>query len=141
LVGAVHGAGMREKQAALVAREVLQMIRLEPLKDQFAGGLCLLDRKRLELGRALATQPSLLLIDEVAGGLTESEVEELLKIVQEIKSRGVSIVWIEHILMMLSEGVDRLLVLVEGSRLTCGDPSSVMDSKEVMECYLGAEED
>lgn len=141
LVGAVHGAGMREKAAALAAMEVLDLIQLAPDKDKFAGGLCLLDRKRLELGRALATQPRLLLIDEVAGGLTEKEVEMLLTIVKEIQRRGVSIIWIEHILMMLSEGVDRLLVLDEGRRLQCGDPGHVMNSREVMECYLGAEED
>ncbi|MBU1277112.1 MAG: ABC transporter ATP-binding protein [Proteobacteria bacterium] len=141
LVGAVHGAGMREKHAAPFAMEVLELIRLLPEKDKLAGGLCLLDRKRLELGRALATQPRLLLIDEVAGGLTENEVEMLLKVVKEIQHRGVSIVWIEHILMMLSEGVDRLLVLDGGRRLQCGDPRHVMNSQDVMECYLGSEED
>jgi branched-chain amino acid transport system ATP-binding protein len=141
LVGAVHGGGLSEKKARPVALEILDLIKLSPLKDRFAGGLPLLDRKRLELGRALATLPSLLLIDEVAGGLTEKEVEEIIRIVKEIQAKGVSIVWIEHILMMLSEGVDRLLVIVSGCHLQCGQPDVVMCSKEVQECYLGTDEE
>jgi branched-chain amino acid transport system ATP-binding protein len=95
----------------------------------------------LEIGRALATQPSLILLDEVAGGLTEGEVKQLLEIVKKISKRGVSIVWIEHILMMMSEGVNRLLVIAEGRWLHCGDPKVVMGSEEVLKCYLGAEEE
>ncbi len=101
----------------------------------------LLDRKRLELGRALATNPTLLLIDEVAAGLTEAEVEQVLKIVKQIQEKGITIVWIEHILMMMSEGVERLLMIAEGQQLLCGDPKEVMSSKEMLEAYLGVEED
>ena len=111
------------------------------MKDELAGGLPLLDRKTLELGRALATQPELILLDEIAGGLTEKEVREVLGIVRKIWEKGVTIVWIEHILMMMSEGADRLLVLSEGRWLQCGDPKEVMDSKEVLECYLGSEDE
>jgi len=105
-----------------------------------AGGLPLLDRKSLELGRALATQPRLILLDEIAGGLTEAETKEVIKIVKNIQQQGVTIVWIEHIMMMMSEGVDRLLVISEGRWLNCGNPDEVMCSEEVLECYLGAEE-
>jgi branched-chain amino acid transport system ATP-binding protein len=101
----------------------------------------LLDRKRLELGRALATRPDLILLDEIAGGLTEKEAEEILETVNKIWKRGISIIWIEHILMMMSEGVHRLLVIAEGGWLQCGDPKEVMNSTEVLECYLGAEEE
>jgi branched-chain amino acid transport system ATP-binding protein len=100
-----------------------------------------LSRKRLELGRALATQPDLILLDEIAGGLTEKEAEEVLETVKKIWEKGITIVWIEHILMMMSEGVDRLLVISAGSWLHCGDPKEVMNSEEVLECYLGAEEE
>jgi branched-chain amino acid transport system ATP-binding protein len=129
-----------EKKAMRKSDEILDMINLSSVRDNFAGSLSLLDRKRLELGRALATQPSLILIDEVAGGLTEKEVEQLLEIVKEIQQQGITIIWIEHIMMMMSEGADRILCIAEGKRMQCGDPSEVMCSKEVLECYLGEEE-
>lgn len=143
LVCAVHGGGLSERQAGSNVDELLELIGLYPQRNYIAGGMSLLNRKRLELGKALATQPSLVLIDEVAGGLTEKETEKLLQIVKKIQERGVTIVWIEHILMMMSEGgVDRLLCIAEGGRqLTCGDPEEVMCSPEVEECYLGVEED
>ncbi len=141
LVAAVHGAGIGEKSAKETIREILEITTLYPLKNHLSGGLPLLDRKRLELGRAMATRPSLILLDEVAGGLTEGEVGEVLQIVKKMQARGITIVWIEHILMMMSEGVDRLLVLSEGHRLNCGDPGEVMCSEEVLECYLGVEDD
>jgi len=141
LVAAVHGGGLRERQARGEIHDNLEMIGLFAKKNEFAGGLPLLDRKRLELGRALATRPSLILLDEVAGGLTEAETEQVLKIVKQIQKRGISIIWIEHIMMMMSEGVDRLLVISEGRWLKCGHPGEVMCSEEVLECYLGVEED
>jgi len=141
LVAAVHGGGISEKRARQNIWEILEIIALHPLKNYLAGGLPLLDRKRLELGRAMATQPSVILLDEVAGGLTEGEGAEVLQIVKKMQAKGITIVWIEHILMMMSEGVDRLLVLSEGHRLNCGDPGEVMCSEEVLECYLGVEDE
>ena len=141
LVGAVHGGKLTEKRARQRVYDILDLIGLLPLKDEFAGRLSLLDRKTLELGRALATQPDLILLDEIAGGLTEKEAGHVLGIVRKIWEQGITIVWIEHILMMMTEGVDRLLVISEGRWLQCGDPKDVMNSDEVLECYLGAEED
>ena len=143
LVCAVHGGGLSERQARGRVDDILELIGLYPQRDNPAGGMPLLNRKRLELGKALATQPKLILIDEVAGGLTEKESEHLLEVVKQIQKRGVTIIWIEHILMMMSEGgVDRLLCIGEGGRhLKCGDPGEVMCSPEVEECYLGVEED
>ena len=140
MVAAVHGGGLLEKKAKGKSDEILDLINLTSVRNSFAGSLSLLDRKRLELGRALASQPSLILIDEVAGGLTEKEVEELLAIVKEIQRQGITIIWIEHIMMMMSEGADRVLAIAEGKRLQCGNPSEVMCSKDVLECYLGEEE-
>ncbi|MBW1997716.1 MAG: ABC transporter ATP-binding protein [Deltaproteobacteria bacterium] len=140
LVAAVHGGGLREKEARSEIDDVLDLIGLEGHRHRLAGGLPLLDRKRLELGRALATRPSLILLDEIAGGLTEGEMGQVLKIIKEIQRRGITIIWIEHILMMMSEGVDRLLAIAEGKWLSCGNPSEVMNSKEVLECYMGAGE-
>ncbi len=141
LVGAVHGGKLSEKKAREEAHEILDLTGISALKTHVSGELSLLNRKRLEMGRALATQPSLILLDEVAGGLTEGEVRQILGIVRKISERGISIVWIEHILMMMSEGVNRLLVIAEGRWLQCGDPGVVMSSEEVLKCYLGAEEE
>lgn len=141
LVGAEYGANLKGKQASIVATEVLDFTGLLPKKDIFAGKLPLLDRKRLELARALATKPILLLIDEVAAGLAEAEVEDLLHTVKEIQQKGITIIWVEHILMMMNRGVDRLLVINGGKWLMCGDPKECMESKEVLEVYLGMEEE
>jgi len=141
LVGAEYGANLTGKQARIEATEVLDFTGLLAKKDIFAGKLPLLDRKRLELARALATKPTLLLIDEVAAGLTEAEVENLLQIVKAIQQKGVTIIWVEHVLMMLNRGVDRLLVINGGKWLMCGDPKECMESKEVHEVYLGMEEE
>jgi len=141
LVGGVHGGKLSEKRAREEAHEILNLTGMASLKNRVSGELSLLNRKRLEMGRALATQPSLILLDEVAGGLTEGEIRQVLEIVREISRRGISIVWIEHILMMMSEGVHRLLVIAEGRWLQCGDPKVVMSSEEVLKCYLGVEEE
>jgi branched-chain amino acid transport system ATP-binding protein len=140
LVGAVHGGGMSEKKARGKVLDILDLINLRHKKDILAGGLPLLDRKALELGRALATQPELILLDEIAGGLTEKEAHLVLGIVKKIWEQGMTIIWIEHILAMMSEGADRLLVITQGRFLKCGEPQEVMNSDEVMECYLGVED-
>jgi branched-chain amino acid transport system ATP-binding protein len=141
LVGAEYGAQLKGKEARALCTEILDFTGLMPKKDLFAGKLLLLDRKRLELARGLATKPSLLLIDEVAAGLIEGEVERLLEIVKAIQKKGVTIIWVEHILMMMNKGVDRLLVINTGQSLMCGDPTACMESKEVQEVYLGMEEE
>lgn len=141
LVGAMHGGGFKEKHTKEEVCQILELIKLYDMKDIPAGRLPLLHRKKLELGRALATRPELILLDEVAGGLTEGEVGEIINIVKKIQQSGVTIIWIEHILMMMSEGVDRLLVISEGQWLNCGIPEEVMSSEEVLACYLGSEDE
>ncbi len=140
MVAAAFGGGMSEKACLPKMNEILETTGLASLRHVFARKLPLLDRKRLEVARAMATDPSLLLLDEVAGGLTESEAGEVLAIVKQLQKQGVTVVWIEHILMMM-EDVDRVLVLDQGRNLMCGDPTSVMSSQEVLECYLGKEDD
>ncbi|MBO9343008.1 MAG: ABC transporter ATP-binding protein, partial [Roseiflexus sp.] len=95
--------------------------------------------KRLELARALATDPQILLLDETAGGLTEHEVHELLEIIRTIKGRGVTILWIEHILHALTAIVDRMILMNFGSKLLEGDPSTVLASDELKMIYLGVD--
>lgn len=137
LVGAVFGNNYSEKQAEELALYVLEETGLIDKAELLAGTLSLLERKRLELAKALATQPKILLLDEIAGGLTEHEVHELIKLIQRIRKKGVSIIWIEHIVHALLSVVDRLIVINFGEMLIEGDPQMVMNSAEVKEVYMG----
>jgi len=141
MVGGVCGQGLAEKDAGASAAEILENIGLSEKAELLAGSLGLLDRKRLEIGIALASKPDLLLIDEAAGGLTESEVASILDIVRGAKEKGVSIIWIEHVLQTMIEGTDRTLCVAEGRNVICGNPREVMDSPEVHAVYLGTEDD
>ncbi|MDR3364915.1 MAG: ATP-binding cassette domain-containing protein [Clostridiales Family XIII bacterium] len=139
LVGAVFGNGQSEKAAAAPAARILDEIGLGGRKRVFAGKLGLLDRKRLEIGIALAARPKVLLLDEAAGGLTESEVAEILAIVRRIKESGIGVIWIEHVLQTMMHGTDRVMLLAEGRSMVCGLPGEVMASREVEEVYLGVQ--
>ena len=141
LVGAVYGGGMRHGEAQQQCEKLLQKTGLHPKRNATAGSLPLLDRKRLELAKALATQPTLLLVDEVAGGLTEAEVEEVLEIIHTVRKQGVTVLWVEHIIMAMQKGPDRLLVVNFGSKLFLGKPEEAFKSKKVQRSYLGVEED
>jgi branched-chain amino acid transport system ATP-binding protein len=105
--------------------------------NRLAGSLTLLDRKRLELARTLASDPKVLLLDEVAGGLTEHECRDLIALIGEIRRSGVSIVWIEHVVHALLASVDRLLVLHNGAFIADGQPRAVIKRPQVAEIYLG----
>ena len=137
LVAAIHGRRQREAQVVDACGEILERTGLITFANRRAGMLNLLGRKRLELARALASAPRLLLLDEIAGGLTEAECAELVQLVQSIKQSGVTIVWIEHIVHALVAVVSRLVVLNFGRKLVEGEPRSVMASDEVREIYMG----
>lgn len=122
------------------AAEVLERTGLLAKADIVAGKLTLLDRKRLELARALATRPKILLLDEIAGGLTEGECAELVALIRALNTEGVTIVWIEHIVHALLSVVTRLVVLEFGKKIADGEPRAVMASPEVRRSYLGLEE-
>jgi branched-chain amino acid transport system ATP-binding protein len=141
LVGSVYGDHKSEKEAKIKALDIMAKIGLTEKKNWFAGKLGLLDRKRLEIGRALASNPKVLLFDEVAGGLTESEVGDILNLVKMVKEEGISVIWIEHVLKTMREGTDRVLCIAEGRNVICGIPEEVMRSKEVHDVYLGADEE
>jgi branched-chain amino acid transport system ATP-binding protein len=140
LVGASFGRpGRSDAEAADAAVAGLRRTGLLDQANRLAGSLTLLERKRLELARALATGPRVLLLDEIAGGLTEPEVQELVATVGELRSAGVSILWIEHIVHALVSVVDRLIAVDFGRKLIEGRPEAVLASPEVRDVYLGAE--
>ena len=141
LVAAVHGAKHSEHEGRNVALDALRLTELYDKREIRAGELTLLDRKRLEIARALGTQPKLLLLDEVAAGLTEGEVQDVMKMVADLKAAGYSIIWIEHVIQTMVESTDHLMCMAEGHQLLIGDPRPVMESKEVEEVYLGVEEE
>ncbi len=137
LVAAIHGRRQREAQVVDACGDILERTGLIGFANRPAGTLNLLGRKRLELARALASAPRLLLLDEIAGGLTEAECQELVRLVQEIKNSGVTIVWIEHIVHALLAVVSRLVVLNFGRKIVEGEPRSVIASDEVRQIYMG----
>jgi branched-chain amino acid transport system ATP-binding protein len=137
LVGAAFGTGQREAAGYDRCVAVLRLTGLLPRANQPAGSLTLLQRKRLELARALATGPRLLLLDEIAGGLTEPECRELVETIRTIHAAGTAIIWIEHIVHALLSVVSRLLVIDFGRKLAEGDPRAVMANPKVRAVYMG----
>jgi len=137
LVGATHGAGRAERAAYPACRRALELSGLAARANTRASTLTLLERKRLELARALATEPRVLLLDEIAGGLSEPEVQALVGVLREVRAQGVAIVWIEHIVHALRSAVDRLVAIDFGRTLMSGTPEAVMASPEVQRVYLG----
>ncbi len=139
VTAACFGGGQREEDAWATAVEVLEQTGLEPHANKPAGSLTLLNRKRLELARALATKPRLLLLDEIAGGLTDHEARELVDELKRIKAAGVTMIWIEHVVHALLAIADRLFVINFGCKLAEGVPRAVMEDPEVRRVYMGME--
>ena len=139
VTAASFGGGQTERAAWDTAVHVLEQTGLMPQANKAAGSLTLLNRKRLELARALATGPELLLLDEIAGGLTEHEAHELVEELQRIKASGVTMIWIEHVVHALLSVADRLFVINFGQQLAEGKPHDVMNDPEVQRVYMGME--
>ena len=137
LVGAAFGKNQTEVQSYDACARILDLTGLLEKSNVLAGQLTLLERKRLELARALATSPKALLLDEIAGGLTEPEIQELIQTIRVIRSENISVIWIEHIVHALMSVVDRLIVINFGKKLEDGDPETVIKSPEVQEVYMG----
>ena len=141
VVAAAFGTGEREAAVYDRCGDLLVRCGLATKANMRAGGLTLLDRKRLELVRALATKPRVLLLDEVAGGLTEHECVALVALIKDVRASGVSIVWIEHVVHALTAVIDRLVVLHGGRFIIDGEPRVVIRSPQAAEIYMGIDAD
>lgn len=138
-VSACFGANISEREAHAGVIDVLEKTGLLPKANLPAGSLSLLERKRMEMARALATQPRLLLLDEIAGGLTDAECASLIATIQQINAAGTTIIWIEHVTHALLAVVSRLVAIDFGKIIAQGDPQAVMASDAVQRIYLGVE--
>ena len=139
LVAARAGGGVAAPEATDLAADILDRSGLMTLANKPAAATGLLDRKRLEVARAIATRPRVILLDEIGGGLTEGELLELIALIDGLKASGMTIVWIEHILHALLKVVTRLVCMAEGRVLAEGDPQEVMKHPDVRRAYLGSD--
>jgi branched-chain amino acid transport system ATP-binding protein len=138
LVAAQQGAGLRRRASYAAAVAALERAGMSAEANTPAARLGLLQRKRLELARALASGPQLLLLDEVAGGLTDPEVAQLVEIVRGVNAEGVAVIWIEHVVRALTATVGRLVCLAGGSIVGDGEPGEVLATPAVREVFLGS---
>jgi branched-chain amino acid transport system ATP-binding protein len=137
LVGAMRAAGLRGRAAYGAAYEALALTGMDGQSNHPAGSLRLLDRKRLELARALAMRPRVLLLDEIAGGLSDPETEALIATIRDVNAAGTAIVWVEHVLRVLTAVVTRLVCLAGGQVIADGRPTEVLGSDAVRTAFLG----
>jgi branched-chain amino acid transport system ATP-binding protein len=137
MVAAEYGRNLGKAVAERKALTILDVVDLSDKKDMFARDLAAITLKRLELARALASDPTVLLLDEVAAGLTEEEIPRMLEILQQVRAMGITCILIEHVMRIMTKAVDRIMVLDEGMKIAEGTSTAVMEDKKVIEAYLG----
>jgi branched-chain amino acid transport system ATP-binding protein len=136
-VAAIYGRGLGKAAAEHEAANILTIVGLSEKKEMRADDLEEISLKRLELARVLATDPTLLMIDELAAGLTEMEIPPVLDLLKEINEIGITIILIEHVMKVMMNAVDRIIVMDEGRKIAEGKPTEVMENKKVIEAYFG----
>ena len=137
MIAAEYGRNLGQAAAEREALKILDIVDLADKKDMLARDLAAITLKRLELARALASDPALLLLDEVAAGLTEEEIPRMLEILQRVREMGITYILIEHVMRVMTRAVDRIIVLDEGMKIAEGTSNQVMEDKRVIEAYLG----
>ncbi len=137
MVAAIYGKGLKKDAAEKEANEILDIVGLSEKKDVLTKDLRTITLKLLELARVLATGPTVLLLDEVAAGLTEAEIPQLLDILKRVRTMGITILLIEHVLRVMAQVVDRIVALDQGIKIAEGTLKELMENKKVIEAYLG----
>jgi branched-chain amino acid transport system ATP-binding protein len=140
-VAAMYGGSLTKSEAEREARKIVDLVGLSDIGERPAGSLEEISLKRLELARVLATKPVLLLIDELAGGLTEKEIPVLLDLLKEIRSMGTTMILIEHVMKVMLNAVDRIIVMDGGLQIAEGKPEEVIEDRKVVEAYFGADDE
>jgi len=140
-VAAMYGGGLTKTEAEGEAERIVALVGLSGIKERPAGGLEEISLKRLELARALAAKPTLLLIDELAGGLIEKEIPVLLDLLAEIRGMGVTMILIEHVMKVMLKAVDRIIVMDGGLKIAEGKPEEVIEDRRVIEAYFGTDDE
>ena len=139
LIGALFGGSqkMTPAEAEKTTAELLEFVGLSNVSRTLAADLTLANQKRLEVARALATKPELLLLDELMAGLNQTEVSQTMELIKQIRGEGITIIMIEHVMKAIMNVCDRIIVLNHGKKIAEGTPQEIATSKKVIEVYLG----
>jgi branched-chain amino acid transport system ATP-binding protein len=136
-VAARFAGGLDKTTAESEAVKILDIVGLSDKKDVLAKDLLVVTLKRLELARALAAKPTLLLLDEVAAGLTDTEIPQLLDVLKKVHDMGITVMLIEHVMKVMMAAVDRIITMHEGMKIAEGTPKEIMEDKKVIQAYFG----
>jgi len=137
MVAGIYGRNMSRAEAEAEADQILETVGLAHRREMLAKDMLVVTLKRLELARVLATKPELLLIDEVAAGLTEEEIPKVLELLKGVNEMGITIILIEHVMKVMMSAVDRIIVMDKGAKIAEGKPDEIMEDRKVIEAYFG----